>query len=42
MTFKLGSLRTGASAAYSDTTLGVRDLEVAPLFTMQTRFCSNP
>ena len=39
---KLGSLRTGASAAYSDTTMGVRDLEVAPLFTIQTRFCSKP
>ena len=39
---KLGSLRTGASAAYSDTAVGVRDLEVAPLFTMQTRFCSKP
>ena len=39
---KLGSLRTGALAAYSDTAMGVRDLEVAPLFTMQTRFCSKP
>ena len=38
---KLGSLRTGALAAYSDTPMGVRDLEVAPLFTIQTRFCSK-
>ena len=29
---KLGSLRTGASAAYSDTTMGVRDREGDHLF----------
>ena len=35
MTLKMGSPRTGALAAYSDTAVGVRDLQDAPLFTMQ-------
>lgn len=37
-----GLAENGGVGGVLGPTMGVRDFEVAPLFTMQTRFCSKP